>query len=329
MRYFTIGTDPELFFTDAAGKPVPAHRILPGKDAKIDVDGAELFRDGWAAEINIPSTNCRETAAACVNHGVTSLQNLAKKHGYKILASPAVRIDLKDLEGAPEDVLMFGCEPSWDAYTGDVKYVGINALEHEYRYAGGHLHIGMTKTVAEEYFPWFLSADAQRAYVKLCDQHVVAPLTYWFPSEGMSLRRRYYGQAGEFRYQNYGTTRGYSHKYGRWVETAPTTPVFGVEIRAPGPEVWAKYPVAYFALGAMIHVLENFESLVKKWDPHREEDLRAAINTCAVIPHMLQDLPGFCTVEQIVRAKELWPAVKSHVHVPASGWEQFKLRHGI
>jgi hypothetical protein len=104
------------------------------------------------------------------------------------------------------------------------------------------------------------------------DLYVGAPLSFLFDSKQTFLRRRFYGQAGEFR----------SQKYGSGKEEV------GVEYRTPGPEVWNAAWVASFAMGVGRHIALNFRALAKKWDKHIEADLQLAINTGAGLSKMLR-----------------------------------------
>jgi hypothetical protein len=268
-----------LFFVDKDGRAVSAHRLLPDKTKKRKVGDCSVFRDGYAAEINVPAVGCRESLAYFVFGTHKYLRDLASKHGYRLATTPMVPISLADLADAPEDVLTFGCEPSWDAYTGDVKIPPLDGRTHPYRYAGGHMHLGER----ELYAPlWLRKAEAVQTYVRWLDLFVGLPLTLWFDRPELYARRQYYGQAGEFRYQTY-----------------PNNYV-GVEYRTPGPELWNHPAVASFAFGVMRYLYQNFATM-PAWDHALDDDLRDAINnggSCG--PRLLRECPYWYSPDQIL-----------------------------
>jgi hypothetical protein len=165
-------------------------------------------------------------------HAVNQLV-AAKNPAWTIMAAPAVRINLaEDLAGAPPDVMEFGCEAAVDAYTGRPTIVTINAMEHPWRYAGGHMHmsspgaylLGPTYAAHDIGAHWEPIREAARRrtlgnkenyplFVKMMDLYVGIPDTYIFSSPAMFRRRRYYGGAGEFRYKTYpGGTIGVEYR---------------------------------------------------------------------------------------------------------------------
>lgn len=287
-----FGTDPELFLVDGRGRPVPAHRILPSKADSRPSDhpaGFKLYRDGWAAEINVPPFQCRETLAWAVSSALRRLEHLAAQHGLRIRTSPAVRIDLREMRqpDVPDDVLLFGCEPSLDAYSRESKLVPLNAMTHPWRYAGGHLHLGWDKAAKPSWFP-----ERAHQFIKWCDLFIGLPLTIWFHRPAQYRRRRYYGQAGEFRLQKYDDRH------------------VGVEYRTPGPEIFNHPAVASLALGLMRHLATSLEEGgLKAWDRGIEDDLRGAINEghLPTAQRLLTDLAGWYDRDAVLKIAEHRP----------------------
>ena len=283
-----FGTDPEYLAVNKLGRPVPAHKVGFGDKAHKTVlynpgygvnDGWEsrAFRDGYMIEVNIQPNTCRQT----VTHRMKrALENLARKIApkYKLVATAAVKISLKtDLKNAPEDVLQFGCDPSYCAYEGEAKIPLIDAISHPFRYGGGHIHYGYF--AGDRRLSWMKNPSNHPKFIKLLDRHVGVPLAYLFDSKQSFMRRRFYGQAGEFRSQRYGKL---PHEV-------------GVEYRTPGPEVWNAPWIASYVMGAGRYIGQNFKELAKKWDKSMEDDLRLAINTGEGAEKMLKHalLPKF------------------------------------
>ena len=294
MSVFSLGTDPEFFVLDTDRRPVPAFKFFPGKEEKRQVapdysSRVLAFRDGYAVEINIPPASCRENLTLSMLQGLKGTLKCLPM-GYTLSSLPAVPIRLpEDLDGAPEDVRTFGCDPSWNAYTGDCLTVPLDASEHPWRYAGGHMHLsiptGYKGYTGFDAYQWIFNAESIMLFVRMLDLYLGVPLTLWFAKEETFRRREYYGKAGEFRFQEY--------------MKAPATglPAYvGVEYRTPGPEVWNAPPVASFAFGVMRSVAENFDYLRSKWDAGMEEAIRHAVNTGEGARALLRD-SAFCNVE--------------------------------
>lgn len=280
-----FGTDPEYLVVNRLGRPVPAHKVgFDDKSAKMLLSGSDeefwesrAFRDGYMIEVNVAPDTCRQTVTYRMQRAIRVLyKKLMPK--YRLVSTPAVRINLaKDLKNAPADVLQFGCEPSYGAYEDTAKVPLIDALSHTYRYAGGHLHFGHCPWLPE--LSWMKTKANHPQYIKLLDLYLGLPLTFLFDSKQTFQRRRFYGQAGEYRSQKYGE-RSFQ---------------VGVEYRTPGPEVWNEPWVASFAMGVGRYVGHNFKKLAKTWDKSVEDDLRAAINAGQGMQKLLKlaVLPGY------------------------------------
>jgi hypothetical protein len=208
-----------------------------------------------------------------------ALQALRRKLApqHKLVAAAAVKINLKkDLKGAPEDVMQFGCEPSYCAYELEAKIPLIDAISHPYRYGGAHMHFGYTPMPQ---LAWMKTESNHPQFIKLMDRYAGIPLSYLFDSKQSFMRRRFYGQAGEYR----------SQKYGKNLHQV------GVEYRTPGPELWNAPWVASYVMGVGRYIGMHFKQMAKTWDKSLEDDLRLAINTGEGVKKMLKYalLPGY------------------------------------
>lgn len=302
-KALTLGTDPELFLVHGTtGRPVPAHRFFPGKDAKRDagVAGTKVFRDGYAVELNLTPQACRETLTHNFYYVIAALSKELAQAGVRLAALPAVEIDLdSDMRDAPEDVQHFGCDPAWDAYTGMPGTIPLDAMTHPYRYAGGHMHLGAPyhmwfhntedkpywaeyKTLFQERYNWMRNAEQVALFMRMADLYVGVPLSYWFHKPETFARRQYYGRAGEFRFQEYGTNQ----------ETGKPLAI-GVEYRVPGPEVWNAPPVASFAFGVLRTLAFRFNEFAAKWDAKIEPDVQGAINGGEGLRSLVRPMEGW------------------------------------
>jgi hypothetical protein len=277
-----FGTDPEYLILDAQGHPVPAHKAgIPSKDHKLSLGGneAKVFRDGYMVEINISPSDCRQTMSYRMRRALKSMSLRLQRQKLHLVSVPAVKINLaKDMSRAPADVKQFGCEPSYCAYDHVTKIPPIDAMHHVWRYAGGHLHFSPGKiyklTGGFNWKPvWLSNPDNYPEAVRLFDQYIGLPLTCLFHSKLQYQRRKWYGQAGEYRPQSY----------------PDGTP--GLEYRTPGPEIWNLPWLSNLVLGIGREILLNFSQLSKTQSAVRGAAVRHAINTGEGRWALLKDLP--------------------------------------
>lgn len=284
-----FGTDPEYLIVDSYGRPIPAHKAgMPPKESKMILntgsseDGSKAFRDGYMVEINVAPSHCRQSMSFRMQRAIKKVNAKLMKYHYHLIAVPAVKINLaKDMTKAPLDVKQFGCEPSFCAYDGVTKVPPIDAMTHQWRYAGGHLHFSPEKgyaypdTTKVRFRPsWMANEDNYPLAIKLMDQYVGLPLTCLFHSRLQYQRRKWYGQAGEYRPQKY-----------------PDGEI-GLEYRTPGPEIWNLPWLSSLALGIGRHIMMNFGHLAKQpRSKMRDEAVRNAINTGEGRWTLLKDLP--------------------------------------
>lgn len=247
-----LGADPEFVIKDARGVPQSAHLFFPPKEQPIRCEEGAIHRDGFVVEVNPYAVSCREGVA----YLTMQLMKHARKRlppGWSLDYDAAVRIDPETLRDAPDDVQLFGCEPSWCAYDERGKMPSIDARDHPYRYAGGHLHISG--------YSWMDGQDQGSLYIRMLDLFVGVPLTFWHAPEDVFLRRRHYGQAGECRFQQYNDGN------------------FGLEYRTPPPYVFSNPAALSYALGTMKLVARHFTTLAAHWNSSMEDVIRHAVNT--------------------------------------------------
>lgn len=283
MDTVLIGADPEFFVINThTNKPVPAHEAgFPDRNNKMKFRSGKAFRDGYAIEVNIAPSFNWYTVTSRVQSVLSDIESMLDPKGFKLLTIPAIRIDLTSLiESAPEDVLMFGCDPSLDAYTGNQKVPNIMALEHEFRYSGGHLHFS-AEGVGSGSRHWSTRFEDAAMFIRMMDMYVGIPLTVIFSRQHAYQRRQYYGQAGEFRMQNYPDGSR------------------GIEYRTPGPEVFNNAAIANMAMTAGQWVFRNFHSLKKDWPASAEPWIQHAINTGEDALMLLHELKGLYTPDMI------------------------------
>jgi len=274
-----IGADPEAFILHGKDKtPVPAHeRGFPPKALPLRTDQGKLIRDGYAVEFNPTVQSCRYILS---NVFYALMRNAAKRlqPGDGLYTHSTIEIDPATLEDAPSDVAEFGCEGAWNAYIGSLCKPEIHGPTHPYRYSGGHFHQSVGRA-AETYVSWAKKLENVFLWAKMQDRYTGLISTYLTGSELSALRRRYYGQAGEFRLQDHGAEYAASLEY-----------------RTPGSEVFGHPAVLSLCLGLFRHIYEYFDQFKDSYDPTKEAQVRDAIN--AGVSHddlldLIPELPGW------------------------------------
>jgi hypothetical protein len=195
---FLFGADPELFVVDTEGNYVSAHGLIEGtKQEPFKVDKGAYQVDGMAAEFNIEPVDNFEAFNTNI---ITVLRQLkaALPKGFGLKIEPAVRFSQPVMDAQPAVAKEMGCDPDFNAWTGDVNPTPDTTEEPLLRTASGHLHIGWTEDmpVTDEIhnlhcrdlikqLDWFLGAWSVRK-----DPDVT--------------RRKLYGKAGAYRPKPYG-----------------------------------------------------------------------------------------------------------------------------
>ena len=312
--YPTLGTDPEKLIRDQDGNPVPAHMFFPRQSEAKGGEDFKLYRDGYMLEASVEPHHCRAYLINRVCRAFERARSILPK-GYTLDSVPAVKVDLKFLNesGTPSDVHLFGCNPSINAYTMEQQVPAIDARTHPWRYGGTHMHCGISYSGAKTWAPWFLDQMNQILLVKMWDRYLGVPLTAALDCPEQYLRRRWYGKAGEFRFQEYDQFN------------------FGVEYRTPS-QIFNNYGVASWAFGIFRWVWEHFESLKAGWDVGREEATRYAIDTGDGLIKLVESVPGYYSQQTIYGMREL-PIQKftlqGYSETRELGWTDWAKEHSL
>src|SRR5258706_208911 len=142
-----VGADPEVVLRDVkSGEFVSAHNLLPGtKDAPHKVDFGAVQVDGVAAEFNIDPANSAAKFSSNIEGVMSRLQAFVGDK-YELVSQPSVVFPEEYFKSLPENVRELGCNPDWDAYTGQIteKPDGSGTTMRTF---AGHIHIGWTDDV--------------------------------------------------------------------------------------------------------------------------------------------------------------------------------------
>lgn len=191
----TLGCDPELFLCDREGNVVPAGCMAPDGKQFGPGEGPEIVRDGVLLELRPEPAADVDDLLANVRNTLRCAQEMAAKGRLLLRAEARMPVTHRTLALCDKDALIFGCDPDWSAYTGRKQVIRVDAANHPWRYAGGHIHVG---------------TDALRKpsdLITLCkvfDLFVGLPTVMMDRSPASVKRRKLYGRAGSFRPQPHG-----------------------------------------------------------------------------------------------------------------------------
>lgn len=191
-----IGADPELFLAKS-GTPVSAFGIVPGtKDAPHPVGNGAIQVDGMALEFNIdPVDEDAKTFSARIASVMDELR-AAVPADLEFLPVPSVKFPEAVMKAMPPEALMLGCDPDYNAYTGELNPQP--EAPERMRAAGGHVHVGWTEGADTTELAHFSSCVR---LAKELDFALGLPSLFLDTDKN---RRQLYGKAGAFRPKPYG-----------------------------------------------------------------------------------------------------------------------------
>lgn len=195
MVQFSIGADPE-FFLRKDGQNVSAHGLVEGtKDVPHKLERGAVQIDGTALEFNIDPANTLDEFNKNLDTVLDQVRQLIPKE-YEFVFNAVHEYDKDYFDTIPADNLILGCEPDYDAYTGEIN--NPPNPEVTFRTGAGHVHFG-----------WRNDADVQdkshlldcRTVILMADSLIGYPLLLLEPK---NKRNELYGKAGAFRPKPYG-----------------------------------------------------------------------------------------------------------------------------
>lgn len=187
-----IGADPELFVKQN-NNYVSAHGLIPGnKNNPHPVPNGAVQVDGMALEFNIDPADSEDGFIFNLTSVMQQLRELTP--GYDVVADAVARFSPEYIEAQPEIAKQLGCEPDFNAWTGEMNEKPDVNLP--IRTAAGHVHIGFTE-----------HADGDEHFEVCCKMTQQLDFYLGLPSvlfDDDQERRQMYGCAGAFRPKPYG-----------------------------------------------------------------------------------------------------------------------------
>lgn len=255
---FTIGADPEIFLKED-GKAISAFGMVEGTKTEPFKTMLGAYQvDGMALEFNI---NPVKTGGYFEEFNLNIIKTIAdmkervnknsdgkKRYGFNITATQD--FDPEYLANQPKEALELGCDPDFNAYTGEVNPRPDGSVN--FRTAAGHIHVGWGANIPtdnEEH------REICNNFVKVLDATVGMFMTY---IDRDPRRRELYGKAGALRYKPY-----------------------GVEYRTPS-NVWIinrdRRECVYHLVGKAIEIMKRGPFDPQHWTSFNEEDTIRIIN---------------------------------------------------
>lgn len=232
-----LGCDPELFVRSRkTGEFVSAHDLLPGtKQKPHEVIGGAVQVDGVAAEFNIIPALTANQFSSNIQTVMGELQKFIGPD-YELISNPAVTFPEKYFKSLPEDTRILGCNPDFNAWTGQVNETP-DGDSTTMRTAAGHVHIGWCDGVDPNDSTHFEDCCI---IAKNLDYYLGLYSLQW---DQDTQRRRLYGKAGSFRPKSYG------------IEYRPLSNVW---LRTSTHQQWV-FNAAYTCLNSLINGGERLD----------------------------------------------------------------------
>ena len=136
-----IGCDPEIF-VKKNGRFRSAHGLIPGtKKEPFRVAKGAVQVDGMALEFNIDPASSEDEFVDNIQTVMGELRAMVP--GYELAVVPTAVFHGNHFRCQPEEALELGCEPDFNAYTGNENEKPDN--KRPMRTASGHIHLGFTE----------------------------------------------------------------------------------------------------------------------------------------------------------------------------------------
>lgn len=226
-----LGADPE-FFILGNDEPISADKFFGKKKRNAS---HQIFFDGFQAEINLPPNTCRELFTAdlggIIREAFSKIVFRGRKLGikdFKIFPVATIRIKPEHLIDVDEECLRFGCSPDAILYSSEERSYP-DGRKHFYRYAGGHIHVGLKDRIVFLEILKDNKLEFLRNSIKLMDRLGGLLSVVLSPYEDERQRRKYYGQAGCYRLNNHGIE--YRTPSSFWIIAPPLVSVMTASVR--------------------------------------------------------------------------------------------------
>lgn len=189
-----IGADPEVF-VKKDGVFHSAHGLIEGdKKNPQKVEFGAVQVDGMALEFNIDPAKDQDQFIHNVQAVMLKLASMVPE--YQLVIEPVAHFEKEILKACPPEALELGCDPDFNAYTGEPNPRPDGT--RNFRTGAGHIHIGWTQNMDINHPE---HVEACRMLAKQLDVYLGIPSVILDPN---TERRQLYGKAGCYRVKPYG-----------------------------------------------------------------------------------------------------------------------------
>ena len=190
---FKLGCDPEMFLADLNGGLKASCGLIGGSKEHPQPltalgEGFAVQEDNVAIEFNIPPAPTMREFVESITKTIKVLNDgVNASYGFTLDRRSAAYFPKEELTS--EAALVFGCDPDFNAWSGEVNPKP-KAADETLRSCGGHIHVGYDISVVEP-----------KTLIKYMDLFLGVPSILM--DEG-TLRKELYGKAGAYRPKSYG-----------------------------------------------------------------------------------------------------------------------------
>lgn len=198
-----LGCDPELFLKNKRGSFVSAAGLFPGtKKEPHPLEGGAVQVDGVALEFNILAAETEDQFENNIKKVLAQLDEMVKNvdKDLSMAFTPYAKFTEKNWKEIPEEAKVLGCDPDYNAMTGEVNQNPTEKLDSQpVRTAAGHVHIGWTEGVQPDDFQHFV--DCRYVARGFHERY----LEFYKPiTQDEYHRIAFYGHNGSWRPKSYG-----------------------------------------------------------------------------------------------------------------------------
>lgn len=229
----TFGTDPEVaayYMKDDTMyvQPAPFFRKELGLEAQkpnskhpvyLEEYGIVVMEDGVAFEFTIPPTSDPRSMYDHIQDAKSMLDSILSPVGHQFVVLPTLNYEIERFLTVDDEYkmcLIFGCDPDKDAILPDYVCQVIDALQHPYRYFGGHFQIGCSNPVGTR-----LIHTYYEPFIKLLAVFLGNLVTSRNSKPELErIRAKLYGQPGRYRLQPWGIE--YRTPSNNWIDSVTT-----------------------------------------------------------------------------------------------------------
>lgn len=197
---FSTGSDFELaLFNTTLGQYTLSEYYTSGtKSAPEYVNGYGLQADNVSYEVAVPVSTTQQEFVQTITGGIETIQSSLPPE-IELRYIPSADYD-PELLKTSENAMLFGCDPDYDAYSGDINSKPSPGEITSTRYFGFHVHIGYQNATEE----------TSQDIVKVLDANLLVPFLIRY---GVDMERlRLYGRPGNHRIKQYGKVDGVEYR---------------------------------------------------------------------------------------------------------------------